>query len=144
MKLAFKLSFFLLALLFFSSLMTVMVAGNTVPVTHVDRETRAITLAIIVPQCASIPTTNIIMGSGSISGTAGDDWIFGSASADSISGGVGNDCLIGGDGNDTLNGGIGSDVLLGGPGSDNLDGGPGSNDSCYSGQTNSNCEYIYP
>jgi hypothetical protein len=144
MKIPVKFLLILSCLLFSGSLLTVLVAGNTVPVTHAGREARAITLVDLFPQCASIPRDNIIMGSGRVTGTAGHDWIFGDGGVNDLEGGSGNDCLIGGDGNDTLQGGPGNDVLLGGNGSDNLNGGSGILDTCYSGSTYTDCESTYP
>jgi Ca2+-binding RTX toxin-like protein len=138
-----KFSLLLLGLLLFGSLMTVLVAGNTVPVSRAGQMTSAITLAIIVPECASIPTTNIILASGKRDGTTGSDWMFGSSGYDDFDGKDGNDCVVGGDGDDRLQGGGGNDILLGGNGSDELDG-QGDTDYCYSGTTNRNCEFIYP
>jgi hypothetical protein len=144
MRLTVRISLLLLGLLLFGSLMTVLVAGNTVPVTRAGQMTSAITLGAIVPECASIPTTSIIMGSGRVTGTAGDDWIFGDGGVNDLEGGSGNDCLIGGDGDDELAGGSGNDILFGGNGSDYTDGGSGTGDYCYSGETTKDCEFIFP
>lgn len=68
--------------------------------------------------CAGLRPT--ITGSGSITGTPGDDVILGSSGADQIDGGGGNDVICGGAGDDTLRGGNGEDILLGGDGADEL------------------------
>jgi Ca2+-binding RTX toxin-like protein len=73
-----------------------------------------------------------ITGSGTITGTPGDDVIIGSDSNDTILGLAGNDKICGGAGDDTLGGGPGNDQLDGGPGNDNLTGGPG-NDTLIGG-----------
>lgn len=72
-------------------------------------------------------TKSIIAGSGTFSGTGGDDIIFGSKGADTITAGAGNDIIVGGKGNDILSGGAGNDTYLfnSGDGNDtvNYDGG---------------------
>lgn len=56
---------------------------------------------------------NVIIGSGTINGTNGDDLIFGSAGSDTINGGNGNDVICGRGGSDTLSGGNGIDQVIG-------------------------------
>jgi Ca2+-binding RTX toxin-like protein len=60
----------------------------------------------------------ITLGSGSLTGGAGDDLLSGGGNAETLSGGAGNDTLSGGGGNDTLDGGAGVDTMTGGPGND--------------------------
>ncbi|HEX8644710.1 MAG TPA: Ig-like domain-containing protein [Allosphingosinicella sp.] len=55
-----------------------------------------------------------------ITGTAGDDFIFGDNGNDVLNGGAGNDNIDGGNGSDTLSGGAGNDVLDGGNGQDSV------------------------
>ena len=66
---------------------------------------------------------NVIVGSGTIAGTNGDDVIIGSAGADTIDGGNGDDVVCGRGGADTLDGGNGDDQVLG----DVCTGCPGAN-----------------
>ncbi|MFL5805180.1 MAG: hypothetical protein ACJ8CR_26000 [Roseiflexaceae bacterium] len=73
------------------------------------------------PECAAQHVTNIIVGSGTINGTASNDLILGSRGVDIISGAGGNDCIMGGGGVDTLIGNAGNDTCIGGPGIDILD-----------------------
>lgn len=61
---------------------------------------------------------NIIIGSGTINGTSGDDLIIGSAGPDTIDAMGGNDCIFAGPGNDTITGGSGDDKILAGAGND--------------------------
>lgn len=56
---------------------------------------------------------NVIIGSGTINGTDGDDLIFGSAGPDTINGGNGNDVICGRGGSDILSGGNGIDQVIG-------------------------------
>ena len=68
------------------------------------------------PTCANAFASgnyNVIIGSGTIVGTSGDDLILGSAGADNISGGGGNDVICGRGGADVLDGGNGNDLVLG-------------------------------
>jgi Ca2+-binding RTX toxin-like protein len=70
----------------------------------------------------------------SITGGAGNDWIFARGGNDVVNGGDGKDVLIGGAGNDILHGDAGNDLIegstgddqiFGDAGDDRLDGGPG-------------------
>lgn len=61
---------------------------------------------------------NILVGSGHITGKAGDDIIYGLDADDFLEGGDGSDRLVGGRGNDILDGGAGTDTMLGGLGDD--------------------------
>ncbi|MBI4789338.1 MAG: hypothetical protein HY782_20090 [Chloroflexi bacterium] len=71
-------------------------------------------------ECAGLTLTNIVIGSGNIDGTGGNDLIFGSAGADSIKGLGGGDCILGGGGDDDINGNGGGDICIGGPGTDTI------------------------
>ncbi len=68
-------------------------------------------------------------------GQAGHDTLHGDMGADTLHGGRGNDLLFGGPGSDTLIGGLGNDHLAGNRGADTLIGGPG-NDRLYGGPDN--------
>jgi hypothetical protein len=57
------------------------------------------------PECASLNLDTLIVGSGVITGTDGNDLILGGASADAIDSLGGDDCVVGGAGDDTLLGG---------------------------------------
>jgi Ca2+-binding RTX toxin-like protein len=68
--------------------------------------------------CAALNLTNIIVGSGHVLGTNGNDLIIGSTGNDNMDGKNGDDCLLGGGGNDDINGGNGNSVCIGGSGND--------------------------
>ena len=68
------------------------------------------------PECAALPLTIVIVGSGTINGGSSNALILGSAGVDTIRGQGGNDCILGGGGNDDIRGGNGTEVLIGGPG----------------------------
>lgn len=99
--------------------LTAIAAANTIPSTRVDAQSVSYQIAHLRPsECAGLTLTNLVSGSGALTGTEGDDLILGSAGADSLDGLGGSDCLVGGGGDDTLTGGDGSDACLGGDGSD--------------------------
>ena len=81
---------------------------------------------VAAPGSASPPTPGYIgkpatiVGSGSITGTAGDDVIVGSADTDTIDGKDGNDLICGLAGDDVLVGGLGNDQVDGGDDNDRL------------------------
>jgi Ca2+-binding RTX toxin-like protein len=110
-----------LAALILGSMMSAMAASNAVPQTGLDEISRSITANDLKPpQCSGIHLTNLIVATGMISGTSGNDLILGGPGADTISGEGGNDCILGGGGNDTLFGDSGTDVCIGGSGNDIL------------------------
>ena len=107
--------FLLIAMTTFSAF----AAGITVPYVNIDAHHRNVTADDLKPaQCASITLTNLVTGTGTITGTAGNDLILGSASADTIDGQGGDDCILGGGGDDSLTGGTDTDICLGGPDND--------------------------
>ena len=112
------ISFGALTLILFS-VVTAVAATNTVPATSTDDKTSSISLNYLKPSaCAGISVTNLITGTGVITGTSGNDLILASFDIDIIDGSGGNDCIVGGDGNDLITGGDGNDICLGGPGTD--------------------------
>ena len=66
-------------------------------------------------ECGSLDLGGKVAGSGTFSGTAGNDLVLGSGAVDTIGGGGGDDCIVAGDGADTIDGGAGTDVCIGGP-----------------------------
>lgn len=101
------------------SSMSAIAANNTVPPTQL--EDRSVTFQInhLRPAaCVGLSLSNLITGSGALTGTEGNDLILASAGTDTIDGLGGNDCILGGDGDDIITGGDGSDVCIGGGGSD--------------------------
>ena len=112
-------------------------ASNTVPSTHADDRSIAITANTLKPAlCASLNLTAIVVGSGRFDGDSSNELILGSAGADTIRGRQGTDCILGGGGDDDIQGNQEEDVLLAGTGDDQLDGGngpPGETDTCDGG-----------
>lgn len=88
-------------------------AANSVPTSRLGLSSVARTIQQLAPpQCSGLTLTSLVIGSGTFSGTAGNDLILGSVGADLISGGGGDDCVMGGGGIDTLLGGLGTDICL--------------------------------
>lgn len=99
--------------------MTAIAATNTVPTTRVEDRSNSFNINYLKPSaCAGITVTNLITGSGTITGTSGNDLILGGSGADIIDGSGGDDCILGGGGNDQITGGNGSDICIGGAGTD--------------------------
>lgn len=94
-------------------------AGNTVPGTRLGQDLRGIVANDLKPtECASLNLTNIVTGTGTVTGTSGNDLVLGGPNADSLDGEAGADCILAGGGDDTIDGGTDTDVCIGGPGND--------------------------
>lgn len=124
MKIPFPLKLFatgmltLIAVNFFSAF----AAGISVPASNLGSESVPVSAEDIKPSaCSALYLTNIVSGSGTLTGTSGNDLIIGSAGVDIIDGGAGNDCILGGAGDDNLIGGDGNDICLSGSGIDTFD-----------------------
>ncbi len=115
-----RLAFFGLIVLILASVVTAIAATNSVPSSRLTDQSRPITANDLKPsQCAALNLTAIIVGSGTIIGTAANELILGGPNADTINGRGGNDCILGGGGDDAIDGGTGTaDVCIGGPGTD--------------------------
>lgn len=101
--------------------LTAVAAANTVPSTRMEDQPITFQINHLRPSvCSGLSLTNLITGSGTITGTSGNDLILGSAGADTIDGLGGDDCILGGGGDDLIIGGDGSDICIGGPGSDSF------------------------
>jgi len=101
------------------SAVTAIAATNTVPSTRIASQVNSIKVNDLKPAaCASTNLTNLVSGSGTLTGTPGNDLILGSSGVDMIDGLGGNDCIVGGGGDDQINGGDGNDVCLSGTGND--------------------------
>ena len=97
-------------------------ATNNVARSNAGKVSKSISANDLKPlACSGQSVTNIIKGSGMISGTLGNDLILGSSGNDTIDGQGGNDCILGGGGADTLIGGDGNDTCIGSPGTDSFD-----------------------
>jgi Ca2+-binding RTX toxin-like protein len=105
--------------LILGSVLTAIAAANTVPFTRVTDQSNSVDINDLKPYaCAGISLTNLVSGSGTLTGTPGNDLILGSSGADMIDGLGGNDCIIGGGGDDQINGGDGNDVCISSTGND--------------------------
>jgi len=121
MRISFPLQLFAFGalVLIFVSIVSAYAAGLSVPPSNVGQQSIPVTAEDIKPAaCDAIFLTNIVSGSGTVTGTAGNDLIIGSGGADSIDSLGGDDCILGGSGDDLITGSDGSDVCIGGPGND--------------------------
>jgi Ca2+-binding RTX toxin-like protein len=108
----------LIALIIFS-VVSALAAGVNVPASNVGQQSIPVRAEDIKPDaCGGLYLTNIVRGSGTLTGSAGNDLIIGSAGADSIDGAGGDDCILGGGGDDILAGSEGNDICIGGVGGD--------------------------
>ncbi len=88
---------------------TITIAPSNIGITTVDVNADDLKPAA----CAALHLTNIVHGSGTITGTSGNDLIIGSSGNDVIDGLGGDDCIVGGGGDDIINGNDGTDVCIG-------------------------------
>ena len=95
-------------------------AANGVPGTKADNETQAITAETLKPAaCAGITLTAILIGPGSLTGTAANELIISDGTVNNkLNGGGGNDCIIGSSAKNQFTGGTGTDVCIGNGGGD--------------------------
>jgi hypothetical protein len=108
----------LLALMILTSL-TAIAATNTIPSTRIEDQRYPFGAMQLEPSsCTGIFVTDLITGSGTVTGTAGNDLILGGPGADTIDGMGGDDCILGGGGDDIIAGGDGMDICIGGFGND--------------------------
>lgn len=98
-----------LSILMVSGVFWVSAASSAIPETGIDD---SIVQNPIAPndlkpsECAALDLTNIVVGSGTFSGTNNNDLILGSSGADVIEGRGGDDCILGGGQDDDLRGGM--------------------------------------
>ncbi len=101
------------------SIVSAFAAGISVPSSNIGAQSVPVTAEELKPPaCGALYLTNIVSGSGTLTGTSANDLIIGSVEADMIDGLGGNDCILGGSGDDLIAGSDGLDVCLGGPGND--------------------------
>jgi Ca2+-binding RTX toxin-like protein len=118
-RFVFQIILFGLLLLIFVSSMTAFAANLTISDSNVGIKSIAVTENDLRPEaCSGLNLTNIVSGSGTITGTDGNDLIIGSSGNDTINGQGGDDCLLGAAGEDRIDGGEGTDVCIGGTGTD--------------------------
>ncbi|MBX0327664.1 hypothetical protein K2Z83_08235 [Oscillochloris sp. ZM17-4] len=97
-------------------------AANTIAPTNLGSMSHTVRVYDLAPAaCGGLTPSHLVTGSGTITGTSGDDLILGGDGDDLIDGLGGDDCILGGGGDDTLVGGEGDDVCIGGPGTDIID-----------------------
>ncbi len=114
-----RLFFFGLLTLVLVSIMSAFAAGMIVPASNIGQDSAPVTAEQVKPPaCDPLYLTQIISGSGALTGTPGNDLIIGSAGADVIDGSGGDDCILGGGGDDQLIGNEGTDICLGSAGTD--------------------------
>ncbi|MBI2333551.1 MAG: hypothetical protein HYU84_15585, partial [Chloroflexi bacterium] len=88
-----------LAALTIITALTAIAATNTIPSTRTDIETISFQINHLRPSaCASLTLSNLVTGSGTLTGTEGNDLILTSSTADTIDGLGGSDCIVGGGG----------------------------------------------
>ncbi len=105
------------------SAMTAIAANNTVPPTQVEDRSISFQIGHLRPAaCAGLSLSTLVTGSGTLTGTEGNDLILASAAADTIDGLGGSDCIVGGGGDDIITGGNDSDICIGGGGTDTFTG----------------------
>lgn len=110
-----------LFLLSVASIFSAFAAGVSISPANVGTLSLAVSVDDFKPSaCSGLALSNLVTGTGTITGTAGNDLILGSADADTIDGMGGNDCILGGGGDDTITGGADIDVCLGGPDNDSF------------------------
>ncbi len=108
-----------LFLLITASIFSAFAAGVSVPPANAGIQSLPANADTFKPSvCAGLTLSNLITGSGTITGTAGNDLILGGPNADTIDGQGGDDCILGGGGDDTITGGADVDICIGGPGTD--------------------------
>jgi Ca2+-binding RTX toxin-like protein len=118
-QIVFQIFLFGIFVLIFVSAVTAFAANLTVSESGIGFTSIAVTANDLKPAaCSALDLTNIVRGSGTITGTSGNDLIIGSSGADDINGLGGDDCILGGGGDDSLDGGNGTDICIGGNGAD--------------------------
>jgi len=107
-----------LIILILAGAATAFAANLSVTPSDIDHISRSVTANDLKPVACTQSLTNIVSGSGNITGTHGKDLIIGSSGNDTIDGMGGDDCIMGSSGDDTIDGGDGNDVCVGGAGTD--------------------------
>lgn len=119
MRFVLRAIFFGVAMLVLITTLTAIAATNTVPPTRADAQVISFQINHLRPSaCAGLTLSNLVTGSGTLTGTEGNDLILASSTADTIDGLGGSDCVVGGGGDDVINGGADADICIGGDGSD--------------------------
>ena len=115
----FKLVGAVLMVLIGANALNATAASVATPNTNLSFEVQVVDVNNMKPaSCAGVTVTNVVGGSGVITGTSQADLITGSAGDDTLNDLGGTDCLVAGDGVDDLRGGQASDVCDSGAGVD--------------------------
>ena len=121
MSISMRLFTYSLLALILATAVTAIAAANTIPSTRITNQSEYIGINDFKPYaCGGTYLTNLVSGSGTLTGTEGNDLILGGSGVDVIDGLGGNDCIVGGAGDDSLTGNDGIDVCLSGSGSDSF------------------------
>jgi len=119
MRAVVRVFLFCLVLVTFMTAMTAVAAMNTIPSTRLDSDVIMFQINHLRPAaCAGLTLSTLVTGSGTLTGTEGNDLILASSAADVIDGLGGSDCIVGGGGDDVIDGGADADICIGGDGSD--------------------------
>lgn len=123
MRIVARTFIFSLVLVTLITTMTAVAAMNTVPPTRVDNDLIVFQINHLRPSaCAGLTLSTLVTGSGTLTGTEGNDLILASGGADTIAGLGGSDCIVGGGGDDVIDGGADADLCIGGAGNDTFTG----------------------
>lgn len=113
----FRIALFVLFVLVVASVASAFTAANSIAPSDIGFQSVSVNANGLKPAaCAGVALTNVIHGSGTITGTSGNDLILGSSGEDIIDGLGGDDCIVGGGGDDIINGDDGTDICIGGDG----------------------------
>jgi Ca2+-binding RTX toxin-like protein len=108
-----------LIVLLVASVASAFAAANTIAPSNIGMQSDQVRANDLKPDvCAALNLTNVVTGSGTISGTPANDLILGTSGVDIIAGLGGNDCILGGGGADSIDGNGSTDVCIGGGGDD--------------------------
>lgn len=101
---------------------SVLTAENVVSPSRASQQDDPISPNDLKPaECAAQSLTELVTGSGTVTGTDAADLLVAGSGGDTLDGGAGGDCLLGGGGDDSIKGSAGDDVCIGGPGSDTFE-----------------------
>jgi Ca2+-binding RTX toxin-like protein len=110
----FRIILFVFFVLVVVSVASAFTAANTIAPSNIGFQSLSVNANDLKPAaCAGMNLTNVIHGSGTITGTSSNDLIFGSSGDDVIDGQGGDDCIVGGGGNDIIDGNDGNDICVG-------------------------------
>ena len=121
----FRIMFYGLIALILISVVTAFAADLFIDPATVDMDSVSIDAEDLKPPACTMYLTTIRRGTGTITGTSGNDLILGSSGIDMIDGLEGDDCILGAEGDDIITGGNDNDHIIGGDGNDDITGSDG-------------------